>query len=214
MLQCSTTCNIIITPFLQKEQTTRNPSSAPKKAPPAVNPEFVDTFSPLVLNSVARVADLQKKTLDVAAEQTAEWIGAWKKAFSYFPVTLLMFDVASHAVQTAIETQKGAIDLAVEQTQAVTGIAKQRAAAYSQIAEGVTTTIQKSVARSVEAQKQVLEFASEQNKAVFESTKKQLGAAGPATVVVDTFQRGANALIEAQKSFLNIASQPFATAKN
>ena len=192
----------------------RNTSKSTKKAAAAVNPEFVDTFSPLVLNSVARVADLQKKTLDVAAEQTAEWIGAWKKAFSYFPVTLLMFDVASHAVQTAIETQKGAIDLAVEQTQAVTGIAKQRAAAYSQIAEGVTTTIQKSVARSVEAQKQVLEFASEQNKAVFESTKKQLGAAGPATVVVDTFQRGANALIEAQKSFLNIASQPFATAKN
>jgi hypothetical protein len=67
----------------------------------------------------------------------------------------------------------------------------------------------------VEAQKQVLEFASEQNKAVFESTKKQLGsAAGPATVIVDTFQRGANAVIEAQKSFLNIASQPFGTAKN
>jgi hypothetical protein len=67
----------------------------------------------------------------------------------------------------------------------------------------------------VEAQKQVLEFASEQNKAVFESTKKQLGSvAGPASVVVDTFHRGTNAVIEAQKSFLNIASQPFATAKN
>jgi hypothetical protein len=33
-------------------------------------------------------------------------------------------------------------------------------------------------------------------------------------VVVDTFHRGTNAVIEAQKSFLNIASQPFATAKN
>jgi hypothetical protein len=67
----------------------------------------------------------------------------------------------------------------------------------------------------VEAQKKVLEFASEQNQTVFESTKKQLGAAaGPATVIVDAFQRGATAVIEAQKSFLNIASQPFATAKN
>jgi hypothetical protein len=195
----------------------RNTSKSTKKAA-AVNHEFVDTFSPLVLNSVARVADLQKKTLDLAAEQTAEWIGAWKQAFSYFPVTLptFMFDVAGHAVQTAIETQKGAIDLAVEQTQAVTGIAKVRAEAYSKIAEGVTTTIQKSVARSVEAQKKVLEFASEQNKAIFESTKKQLGtAAGPATVIVDRFEHGANAVIEAQKSFLNIASQPFvATARS
>lgn len=192
-------------------------SKSTKKATAAVNPEFVDNFSPLVLNSVVRVADLQKKKLDLAAEQTSEWIGAWKKAFSYFPVALptFMFDVAGHAVQTAIETQKGAIDLAVEQTQAVTSIAKQRASEYSKIAEGVTATIQKSVTRSVEVQKQVLEFASEQNKAVLESTKKQLGAAaGPATAIFDTFERGANAVIEAQKSFLNIASQPFATARN
>jgi hypothetical protein len=76
--------------------------------------------------------------------------------------------------------------------------------------------MQKSVERSMEAQKTILEFVGEQSKAVFESTKKQFGAtAGPATVIVDRFQRGAHAVIEAQKSFLNIASQPFtATAKN
>ena len=152
----------------------RTTSKSTKKAA-AVIPEFVDTFSPLVLNSVAQVADLQKKTLDIAAEHTAEWIGGWKKAFSYFPVTppAFIFDVAGQAVQTAIETQKSAIDLVVEQTNAATGIAKVRAEAYSKIAEGVTTTIQKSVERSVEAQKKVLEFASEQNQTVFESTKKQ-----------------------------------------
>jgi hypothetical protein len=196
-------------------------SKSTKKAAAAVDPEFVDTFSPLVLSSIAQVADLQKKTLNIAAEQAAEWIGVWKKAFSFFPVTppAFIFDVAGQAVQAAIETQKGAIDLVVEQTNAATGIAKVRAEAYSKIAEGVTTSIQKSVERSVErsveVHKKVLEFASEQNKAVFESTKKQLGAAAePATVIVDTFQRGAKAVIEAQKSFLNIASPPFATAKN
>ena len=181
----------------------------------AVKPEFVDAFTPLVLSSVERVADLQKKTLDVAAEQTAEWIGAWKKAFSYFPVTppAFIFDVAGQAVQTAIENQKGAIDLMVEQTQSVAGIAKVRADAYSKIVDGVTTTVQKSVVRSVEAQKKVLEFAASQNKTIFESTKRQLGtAAEPANMVIDSFQRGTDALIEAQKSFLNIASQPFVAA--
>ena len=79
--------------------------------------------------------------------------------------------------------------------------------------DGVTSTFQESVERSVEAQKKVLEFASEQNKAVFEGAKQQLGgAAGPATVIVDSFQRGADAVLEAQKSFLDIASQPFAAA--
>jgi hypothetical protein len=200
-----------------KEQIMTSTSKSTKKAAAAVSPEFVDTFSPLVLNSVERVADWQKKTLDTGAEQTAEWIGAWKKAFSYFPIMppAFLFDVTGQALQTALETQQGAIDLVVEQTHAATGVAKVRAEAYSKVAAGVTTSIQKSVERSVEAQKRVLEFASEQNKAVFESTKKQLGATpGPATVIVDTLQRGAEAVIEAQKSFLNIASQPFATAHN
>jgi len=191
-------------------------SKSTHKAAAAVKPEFVDTFSPLVLNSVEHVADLQKKTLDSGAEQAAEWIGSWKKAFSYFPVTppAFLFDVAGQAVQTAVETQKSAIDLMVEQTNAASGIAKVRGEAYSKIADGVTTTIQKSVERSLEAQKTILEFAGEQNTAVLESTKKQLGAAvGPAAAIVDTFQRGAHAVIEAQKSFLNIASQSFAAAK-
>jgi len=70
--------------------------------------------------------------------------------------------------------------------------------------------MQKSVESSVEARKKVLEFASVQNKAGFESAKKQLGAAaGPATAILDTFQLGADTVIEAQKSFLNMASQPF-----
>jgi hypothetical protein len=191
-------------------------SESTKKAAAAVSPEFVDPFSPLVLNSVERVAGSQKKILDIGAEQTGEWIGAWKKAFSYIPLTppAFLFDVAVQAAQTAVETQKSAIDLVVEQSKAATGVAKTRAEANSKIADGVAT-IQKSVERSMEAQKTILEFASEQNRAAFETAKKQLGAAaGPAAVIVDTFQHGAHAVIEAQKSFLNIASQPFATAKS
>jgi len=189
-------------------------SKSTKKAAAAVSPEFVDAVTPLVLNGVERVADLQKKTLDLAAGQTAELIGAWKKAFSYFQVTppAFFFDFAGQAVQAAIENQKSAIDLVVEQTEAATDVAKVRLEAYSKIADGVSTSIRKSVERSVDAQKKMLEFASAQNKAGFESTKKHLGvAAGPATAILDTVQLGADTLIEAQKSFLNIAAQPFVT---
>ena len=195
-----------------------NTSKSTKKAAAAVSPELVDAVTPLVLNSVERVADLQKRSLDIAAEQTAELIGAWKKAFSYFPVTppAFFFDFAGQAVQTAIENQKSAIDLVVEQTEAATDIVKVRLEAYSKIADGVSTSVRKSVERSVDAQKKMLEFASAQNKAGFECTKKQLGAAaGPATAILDTFQLGADTVIEAQKSFLNMASQPFVnTARN
>ena len=194
-----------------------NTSKSSKKAAPAAaaaKSELVDAITPLVLGSVERVAELQKKTLDLAGEQTAEFIAAWKKALSYSPVPAPAFvwDIAGQAVQTAIDTQKSAIDLIVEQTKSAADIAKVRAGAYSEIVEGVTATVKKSVERSVEAQKKVLEFAAEQNNAAFAAAKKQLGAAAePASVIVDTFQRGTEAVIEAQKSILNIASQ---AAKN
>jgi hypothetical protein len=199
-----------------------NTSKSSKKTTPAaavtVNSEFTDIFSPVIANSVERVAELQKKTLDLAAEQTAEWLGAWKQAFSFFPVTppAFVFEVAGQAVQTAIENQKSAIDLVVEQTKSATDITKVRVDAYNKIAAGVATSVKNSVERSVEAQKKVLDFVSEQNKTVLESTKKQLSAVpGPAALIVDSFQRGADAVIEAQKSVLNIASQPFlANTKN
>jgi hypothetical protein len=198
--------------------TSKSSKKATPPTAPAGNSEFADIFSPVVANSVERIADLQKKTLDLAAEQTAEWLGAWKQAFSLFPVAApgFIFDVAGQAVQTAIENQKSAIDLVVEQTKSATDITKVRVDAYTKIAAGVAASVKQSVERSVEAQKKVLDFASEQNKTVFESAKKQLSAVpGPATLIVDSLQRGADAVIEAQKSVLNIASQPFlANTKN
>ncbi|MGC2110570.1 MAG: hypothetical protein WA655_13695 [Candidatus Korobacteraceae bacterium] len=194
-----------------------NTSKSSKKTTPAAgaafNSEFTETFSSLYQDSAARVADLQKKSLDVAAEQTAEWINAWKSAFSFFPVATptFFFDLAGQAVQTCVETQKSAIDLAVEQSQAVTKVANQRAEAYSKIAGTVTASLQTTVARSVQAQKKVLEFASAQNKAICEATRKQVGA-GPAATFVDSYERGANTLIEAQKSILDATTKPFVTA--
>lgn len=175
--------------------------------------EFADAVTPLYLNSITRVAEFQKNALDLVAEGTAEWIGAWKKAFSYFPVSAptFFFDVAGQAVQTVVETQKGMIDLAIEQTEAVTEIAKERANAYSKIAQTATAAFQTTVSRSVEAQKRVLDFATENNKAVFAATKKQVGN-GPATVLVDTFERSADTLIKAQRSILDATTQPFAEA--
>jgi len=192
-----------------------NSSKSSKKAAPGngsseVVNQVSDVFAPFYLNSVARVAELQKNSLDVVAEQTSEWIAAWKKAVSYFPVSTptFFFDIANQAVQTYVETQKGAIDLAVEQAEAVTEIAKERAEAYSKITESATAAFQTTVKRSVEAQKKVLEFAGVQNKAIWEATKKQIGE-GPATVIVDSIEQGTNTLIEAQKSILDATTKPF-----
>ena len=194
-----------------------NTSKSSKNSAPAnggaAKPIFVDAITPLYLNGVQSLAELQKQSLDLAAEQTAELVGAWKKAFSYFPVTppTFLFDMAGQVVQTVVDTQKDAIDLVVEQTQAVAKIQKERAEAYSKIVDTVTATVQTSVERSVAAQKKVLEFAAQQNKEICKATKKQIGE-GPATVVVDSLEGGTNMLIEMQKSILDAATKPFLAA--
>ena len=194
-----------------------NTSKSSKNSSPAnggaAKPVLVDVFTPLYLNGVQSLAELQKQSLDLAAEQAADLVGAWKKAFSYFPVAppTFLFDMAGQAVQTVVDTQKDAIDLVVEQSQAVAKITKERVDAYSKIAETVTATIQTSVERSVAAQKKVLEFAAEQNKEICKAAKNQIGE-GPATVVVDSLKGGANTLIEMQKSILDAATKPFLAA--
>lgn len=188
-----------------------NTSKSSRKASTgAARPEFTDVFAGLYRDSFANVAELQKKSLDVVAEQTAEWIAATKKGFGYFPVAApeFLFDVAKQAVQTCVETQKSAIDSVVEQAQDVTKIASRRAAVYAKVAEGAAAAFQVTVARTVRVQKKGLEFASAQNKAICEAARKQVG--GPATVIVDSFERCANALMEAQKSLLDASTQPFA----
>jgi hypothetical protein len=190
-------------------------SKSTKKTTPAAaarKPEIVDAVSPLYVNGVERLAELQKQTLDIAAQQSAEWLNTWKKAFAYFPATpaTFVFDIAEQAVETFVETQKSAIDLVVEQSHAVAGINQTRTEAYADIANSVTDIFQKSVERTVEAQKKVLDFASAQNKTAFEATKKQLAPAGaPVVAVVESFQRGTEAFIETQKAALEIAAKPF-----
>lgn len=175
--------------------------------------ETADDFTSYYLNSVNRVAELQKSSLDAVAQQTTEFVAAWKKAAGYFPVPTptFFFDIFGQAVQTVVETQKSAIDLVVEQSEAVTEIANQRAEAYSKIVDTATAAFQSTVSRSAEAQKKVLDFAAAQTKAVSEATKKQIGN-GPAAVIVDTFARGAETVIEAQKSVLNTAAKSFSAS--
>ena len=121
----------------------------------------------------------------------------------------MLFDIAHQAIQTSVETQKGALDLMVDQTQAMTEIAKERTEAYSKIAESASQAFQATVSRSVEAQKRVLASAGEQNKAMFEATRRRVGK-GPGSAMVDTFERGTDSMMRAQKSILDATSESFA----
>jgi hypothetical protein len=201
------------------EQIMPNTSKTSKKVSSTkeFNPgrEVAETLAPVYLKGVQRVADLQKKSLDVAAEQTAEWIRVYKKAFSYLPVAAptFFFDLAEQVVENAVDTEKNVIDLFVEQSEAIAATVSERADAYSKAAEGVVAATQATVVRSVEAQQKALLFAAEQSSEFYKNAGKQFGIE-PMAAVVNTVERGTKAVLEAQKSLINVVSKPFAPIAN
>ena len=173
------------------------------------NNEVVETLVPLYTRNVERLAELQKKSLEIAAEQNAELIGACKKAFSFVPELpgSFLFDLIGQTFERFVETEKGAIDLAVEQSQAVAGLVKERGTSAAKVAEGVTALFKQSVEHSVAEQKKALDYYAEQHKTACETAKKQFRIAN--NPAADAFQTGIDALIQTQKTMLDIASKPF-----
>src|SRR5208282_126067 len=186
--------------------------STPKKstaAGSAKKNDVVEAFIPLYTKNVERLAELQKKSLDIAAEQNAELIDACKKAFQYVPETpgLFLFDLVGQTFERFVETQKGAIDLGVEQSHVVAGLAKEPTGSATKVAEGVTSLFKQSVEYSVAAQKKALDYYSEQHKTAYETAKKQFRIVN--NPAADAFQSGIDALIQTQKTMLDIVSKPF-----
>jgi hypothetical protein len=201
------------------EQIMPNTSKSSKKVPSAkeFNPvcEVVETLTPVYRKGVQRVADLQKKSSDVAAQQAGEWIGVYKKTFGYLPVAAptLFFDLAEHIVENVVDAHKKVIDLFVEQSEVVAETAKERAEAYNKLTEGVAAAVQATVVRSVEAQQKALVFAAEQSSAFYKNAKNQF-AVEPVAAVLDTVERGTRAILEAQKSLIDVAAKPFMPGAN
>jgi hypothetical protein len=201
------------------EQIMPNTSKSSKKVPSAkefnLAREVAGTLTPVYRKGVQSVADLQKKSLDVAAEQGGEWIGVYKKTFGYLPVAAptLFFDLAEHIVENVVDAHKKVIDLFVEQSEVVAETAKERAEAYNKLTEGVAAAVQATVVRSVEAQQKALVFAAEQSSAFYKNAKNQF-AVEPVAAVVDTVERGTRAILEAQKSLIDVAAKPFMPGAN
>ncbi len=183
----------------------------PKTTHKTTAAETVDTlenFMPLYMKGIEVIAELQKRSLEIAAQQNAEWAAAGKKAMGRFIPSAQVnpvFDLAAQAFDTVLEGQKDAIDLVLEQNQTVAAFAKDGVDSLSRLTNGLTELFQKSVEYSVAVQKKGLEFAAEQNKAVYETAKRQFGVSGSP---VESFQRSLDALMETQKKVLDIAAQP------
>lgn len=101
--------------------TTTPKSSKDAKGVFAGRNEFAEAFLPIYEKGVEQLAELQKKSLEIAVKQNAELTGAWKKAFHFVPDTPLAFwiDAAGRTFEKYVDVQKEFLEHVVEQSHAV-----------------------------------------------------------------------------------------------
>lgn len=169
---------------------------------------LVDNLLPLYTRGVERLAEFQKGTLDLAAQQHNEWLDYWKKAGSLVPQNpaMFLFDLYGQMFDRFVETQKGAIDLAVEQGEQALNLVKERGISFGNATEGFTALFEQAVDQTVAAQKKTLEFYAEQQKTAYNAIKKQFRFAG--SPAVEAMQSGFDTLVETQKAILDAAAKP------
>ncbi|HZQ25638.1 MAG TPA: hypothetical protein VFA89_22805 [Terriglobales bacterium] len=179
-----------------------------KTATAAEKNEMLESFFPLYIKSVERMAEMQKKTLDMAAQQNADWLEIWKKAARMVPQApgMFLFDLYAQMFERFVETEKGAIDLVVEQTHQATGLVKERGTSYGKATDGFTGLFQHALDHTIAAQKKGLDFFAEQQKTAYDAVKRQFRFVN--NPAADAFQSGLDTLIETQKAMLDIATKP------
>lgn len=170
--------------------------------------DVIDSLTQLYTSGIERVAEIQKKGLDLAVQYNAEVAGVWKKHTLAAP-GLFALEVVTTAFERFADTQKGAIDLVVEQSHALAGLVKERKFKTEDAFEEGRARTQEAVEHAIAAQKTALDYSAKQAKAAFETAKQQFGYAGtPAGAAADSMQRGMEVVVEAQKELLDAMKEP------
>jgi len=172
-------------------------------------PEIGGNFAAHYAKGVDRLAEMQKKCIDVVTQHEIEGVEMWKKTAQKFPGAprLPLLDLIGNTLERIAETQKYVIDLVVEQNKMFADLVKEGVAAVDIGKGNATNLMQQAVEHSVATHKKFLDHSATQTKAAFETTRQQFGfTGGRADAVADSFQRGVDTIIEAQKELLDVVT--------
>lgn len=172
--------------------------------------DFRDEMSALYLRGLERIAEAQKQFIDVAVQHNKETGELLKKSASKFPGAprIPMLDLAYSAVNRFADVQKHAVDFIVDQNRIWIDAVKDRTTAAKKTGESATHAVKQVMESSFAVQKKALEHTAAHTKAVVDATRNQLGFSGTqADAMTDTFRRGVDTIVEAQKELLNMVTQ-------
>ena len=123
--------------------------------------DLIDLFS----KGVERAAELQKKALDAATEQTSQAIAASKRTMEAMPSGPDMLSTVEKGFKRYIDAQKKAIDLVVQQTAAMVNTTKESGSSAIGMVEEFAKSLQNAVEHAVELEKEVIGLAAHSAKA-------------------------------------------------
>ena len=169
---------------------------------------FRDEAANIFLRGMERIAEMQKQFIDLAVQQNKETVEVLKKAAAKIPGAprFPMLDLAQGAVNRYADIDKSAMDFFVEQARIWTDALKDRTGTVKKSGDSATHAVKQTMESSFAVQKKALEHTAAQTKAVMDAARNQLGFSGAqADAMTDTFRRGVDTIVEAQKELLNIA---------
>ena len=207
MLQCSKTRGT--QPDRRRETMT---AAAKQNRVPVVeevqnNTAIRDESTAFILRGMERIAEIQKQCIDLAVQQNTEMVEILKKAAEKVPgmPRVPTLEVTACAVTRYADTQKAAIDFLLEQSHVWTDMFNDRTSTVKKSTDSATSAAKQTLERSFAVQKKVLEHTAAHTKAVVDATRRQFGLTGTqADALTDTFQRGVDTVVEAQKELLDL----------
>ena len=170
-------------------------------------PEIRDEAAAMFLRGVERIAEAEKQLLDTAAQQNKEMMDVVKKAAANIPgmPRLPLLDLVYGAMNRYVDVQKSVVDLMVEQNRIWTDAFTDRTGTVRKSGESATHAMKQAMESSFAVQKKALEHTAAHTKAVMDAARNQFGVSGTqADVMTDTFRRGVDTIVEAQKELLNM----------
>lgn len=181
-------------------------------APPPEMPELKQVGEKIVshfANGVDRLAEAQKKWIDLAVQHELETLDLWKEMAQKWPSVprIPMLDLIANNLERFAEVGKNAIDFVVEQNKSVVGLVKEGSTTFDSSKDTATNLLQQTMEHTVATQKKFLDQSANQTKAVFDATRQQFGFTGSqAEAAADSFHRGVDTIVEAQKDLLDVVT--------
>lgn len=190
-------------PRIPESREPRNPIAAHD------SPKAEDNFVALLGRGIDRIAEIQKHSIDVATQHNAEVMDVYNKTMQKLPRACRppVVELANTMFARFSDAQKRAIDLAVEQSHTWIDTVKDGASNAEKATESAIQRSKLAMENTVDAQKKVMETAVAGGKAVMEATRQQIGLTeAPADAVVNSFQKGVDTFVEAQKDILDMVA--------